>query len=274
MSEALIVYICLMRTVFILCLFLLSGRSFAQSQTEQKVSEDVYRNLEEKAKPDYNWLQYLSQNLLYPEAALKNEIRGIVDVEFIVEKDGSITHSRIVRGKEIGYGIPEEALRLINNAPKWKPGRQKNQPVRSYYTTKVHFFLPQDVRLSDLPSNSSAPIINEPKESAVKIDENYIYRTVQVKPKPTFNEGEFFSKNLVYPEQARDNEIQGRVIVEFTVEKDGSITNVKVVRGKELAHGIPEEAIRIVKAMPRWTPAMMDGKMVRAYHVMPVSFNL
>ncbi|GEM_PF-1513203 len=265
-----------MRIIFILCLFLLCGSFLVQGQAEHKVYEDVYRNLEEKAKPDYNWLQYIGQNLQYPEAALKNEIRGIIAVEFIVEKDGRITNSRIVRGKEVGYGIPEEALRLINNAPKWQPGRQKNQPVRSYYTTQVNFFLPQDVRLSDVPSGLSQQLINYPKEPApaVKIDENYIYRVVQEKPKPTFNEDEFLAKNLVYPQQARENEIYGRVHIEFVVEKDGSITHVKVIRGRELGHGIPEEAIRMVKAMPKWKPAIMDGKIVRAYFTMPVVFKL
>ena len=269
-------YICLMRIIFVLSLCLLGHCFFTQAQTEPIAYEDIYRNLEEKAKPGYNWLQYLNQNKQYPEAALKNEIRGIIVVEFIVEKDGSITNSRIVRGKEVGYGIPEEALRLINNAPRWQPGRQKNQPVRSYYTTQVHFYLPQDVRLSDVPSGLSQELINDPKEpaSSVKIDENYIYRGVQEKPKSTFNEGEFLAKNLVYPELARENGIEGRVHVEFIVEKDGSITNIKVVRGRELGHGIPEEAIRMVKAMPKWKPAMMDGKIVRAYFIMPVVFKL
>lgn len=262
-----------MRTLFILCLFLLSGSFFAQSQTEQKVYEDIYKNLEEKAKPNYNWLEYLNQNLNYPEAALKNNIQGNVSVEFIVEKDGSISQPRIIRGKDIGYGIPEEALRLINNMPKWKPGRQKNQPVRSYFTLPISFSLPQEPRLADL--KLTVPDLNEASpEKQQEIDENYIYKVVQVMPKPTFNEADFFIKNLIYPEQARENKVQGRVYVQFVVEKDGSITDVKVIRGRELGNGIPEEAVRVVKAMPKWTPAMMDGKVVRAYHILPLSFKL
>lgn len=266
-----------MRTLFILCLFLLSGRFFAQSQTELKAYEDIYMNLEEKAKPDYNWLEYLNQNLNYPEAALKNNIQGKVRVEFIVEKDGSISQSRIIRGKEIGYGIPEEALRLVNNMPKWKPGRQKNQPVRSYFTLPISFSLPQEPRLAELKStvpdlNGASP--ENQAEKAGKIDENTIYRAVQTKPEPTFNTSRFLAKNLEYPEEARQNEIWGKVVVQFVVERDGSLSDIRVLRGKELGHGIPQEAIRVISIMPKWKPAMHSGKLVRSYFTMPVEFKL
>mgnify|MGYP000939230511 CR=1 FL=1 len=110
--------------------------------------------------------------------------------------------------------------------------------------------------------------------AAEKTDELEIYRAVQTAPEPEFNVSDYFSKNLKYPEEARKNKIQGKVVVQFVVERDGYVSAVTVIRGKELGHGIPEEAIRAVLAMPRWKPATQSGKFVRAYYTLPIVFKL
>lgn len=230
------------------------------------------------AKEPNHFSDYIARNMIYPQEALKNRKEGTVVIELVVEKDGSTSNARILRGKEIANGIPEEALRLIAAAPKWTAATVNNIAVRSYYTIQIKFSLPLDPMLSEektvVRDLAPLPVSKKQVESKVKIDENYVYRTVQVKPQPTFNQSEFIANNLLYPELARENRIEGRVHVEFVVEKDGSITHVKAIRGRELGHGIPEEAIRVVKAMPQWSPAMMDGKIVRAYYTMPLSFKL
>ena len=82
----------------------------------------------------------------------------------------------------------------------------------------------------------------------------------------------WLSSNLRYPELAQQNNVQGKVIVKFTVEKDGSITNPTVVRGvdKEL----DKEAIRVVRKMPKWSPGKNNGAAVRSYFTLPVTFKL
>ena len=251
--------------------FLLSAPFFIHAQGQQKVYEDIFRHVEEMAMPDFKWSEYLIRNLQYPDAALENNIQGKVYIEFIVEKDGSIRQPRIVRGKEIGYGIPEEALRLISNSPKWKAGRQKNQPVRSYFTMPVNFSIPQDAIRSDGNAPTGGDLL--PKIVVLdRTDENEIFRTVEVMPQSGFNPGAFLSANLRYPDLARENQVQGRVIVQFVVEKDGSLTDIKLVKGAEIGYGIPEEAIRVVKSMPKWKPGMHKGKVVRTYYSLPIHF--
>ena len=83
---------------------------------------------------------------------------------------------------------------------------------------------------------------------------------------------DFVAKNVQYPQEARDNEISGRVLVGFIVEKDGSIADVKVVKG--IGGGCDEEAVRVVKAMPKWKPGKDKGKPVRVSYVMPFTFKL
>jgi len=78
--------------------------------------------------------------------------------------------------------------------------------------------------------------------------------------------------NMKYPKEAQDAKQQGRVIVSFVVEKDGSITNVRVV--KSVAPALDEEAIRVVKAMPNWSPGMQNGEPVRVNYTVPISFQL
>ena len=106
-------------------------------------------------------------------------------------------------------------------------------------------------------------------------EEEKVYTWVQVKP--SYPGGEearlkWLRENLEYPQQAVADEIQGLVQVGFVVEKDGSITNVKVVQS---AHStLDREAVRLVKAMPKWIPGKQNGNTVRAYFTQPIRFVL
>lgn len=98
-----------------------------------------------------------------------------------------------------------------------------------------------------------------------------------VEEPPSFPGGEqamyaFLKNNLRYPEMAAQNNIQGRVTVQFVVEKDGSISNVKVVRGKD--PDLDKEAVRVVKSMPKFIPGRMNGQSVRVFYTLPVNFKL
>jgi periplasmic protein TonB len=75
----------------------------------------------------------------YPVQARRAGVQGEVFVQFIVEKDGTITNSKII--KRIGGGCDEEVLRVMEQAPKWNPGRQKGKPVRQRYTLPIIFKL-------------------------------------------------------------------------------------------------------------------------------------
>ena len=82
----------------------------------------------------------------------------------------------------------------------------------------------------------------------------------------------YLSKNIRYPEQAKKENIQGRVYVTFVVEKDGSITNAKVLRS--IGGGCDEEALRVVNAMPKWEPGKLQGTPVRVQFNLPIVFKL
>lgn len=83
---------------------------------------------------------------------------------------------------------------------------------------------------------------------------------------------EYLAQSIKYPQQAKETGTKGRVMLTFVVERDGSITDIKVLR--DIGSGCGEEAKRVVKEMPKWQPAKQRGKAVRQQFVLPVSFNL
>ena len=98
-----------------------------------------------------------------------------------------------------------------------------------------------------------------------------------VEQKPSFPGGEsamykWLQDNIIYPAAASEEGVQGKVTVQFIVEKDGSITHVQVVRGKHPA--LDAEAARVVRKMPRWTPGRNNGQPVRVTYHLPVQFKL
>jgi protein TonB len=83
---------------------------------------------------------------------------------------------------------------------------------------------------------------------------------------------QFLSKNIKYPKEAENAKQEGRVIANFVVEEDGSVSNVKVVHG--VAPLLDAEALRVLGLMPRWEPGQQNGKPVRVKYTVPITFRL
>ncbi len=91
-------------------------------------------------------------------------------------------------------------------------------------------------------------------------------------PEPPFDINSYLSKNIRYPSAARENEIQGRVVLQFVVDQGGNVTNIEIK--KDIGGGCGQEAVRVVKAMPKWKPGKQNGQPVKVYYTLPVSFKL
>jgi len=197
---------------------------------------------------------FLSKNIKYPEEARKNGIQGRVHVTFVVEKDGSITNVRIAKG--IGYGCDEEAVRVIKLMPNWIPGKQRGEPVRVQFNLPIVFTL-------------------DSKSTKKETPKQITYVSI-VDDMPKYEGGNeallaFLNENIKYPEEARKNRIQGLVYVNFMVEKYGSITGVKVIKG--IGGGCDEEAIRVVKLM-KFKASQVDGQPIASEFNLPINFRL
>ena len=138
----------------------------------------------------------------------------------------------------------------------------------------------QQENLSNLKKVSKRRHTKKVKDSVDRIskhlsDSPKVYNSVKEMPK--FPGGssalsDYISKNIIYPKIAEKNGIEGRVLLSFVVEPDGSITNVKVV--KSIDPSLDKEAERVVSFMPKWIPGKQNGLPVRVRYKVPVEFNL
>jgi len=105
-------------------------------------SDEPYLFVEISAAPIggmKSFYQYLAENIKYPSQASRMNIEGRVFVEFVIQKDGSLSDVRAIKG--IGAGCDEEAVRVVQNAPAWNPGKQRGKPVKQRYTLPIIFKL-------------------------------------------------------------------------------------------------------------------------------------
>ena len=114
------------------------------------------------------------------------------------------------------------------------------------------------------------------KKVVVDIPDDKLFTVVEQQPEFPGGQGAMYKwigENLKYPSEARSNGLQGKVIMQFTVEKDGSISAVKTIRDG-VGGGAGDEASRVVKKMPKWKPGRQNGKSVRVQYTLPVQFKL
>ncbi len=116
-------------------------------------------------------------------------------------------------------------------------------------------------------------VVVEEKKPEPKVDE--IFKAVEQMPQYPGGEAALMadiSKNIRYPAMAAENNIQGRVVVQFVVEKNGSVGQVKVVRGKD--PDLDKEAMRVCKTLKKFIPGKMNGESVRVWYTLPINFKL
>ncbi|RQO31059.1 hypothetical protein DBR32_10160 [Taibaiella sp. KBW10] len=217
-------------------------------QTERKNTEEVFKVADIPPKAAYNFNTYLSGNLQYPSAAIEANIQGKLYVSFVIEKDGTISTAKVIKGDTLGGGLPEEALRVINTMPKWEAGTINGQPVRCAVTTPINFRL---------------------KEA-----DTVAYTEENVPPKAPYDWNHYLSQNVRYPFDAREKRIQGKIYISFVVGRDGTISDVAIAKGKEIGNGLPEEGIRVISSMPKWEPGRQKGVPVPCYFTVPINFRV
>ncbi|WP_375438158.1 energy transducer TonB [uncultured Hymenobacter sp.] len=223
------------------------------------------------------YAHYLADNQQYPTAALQRGAAGTVEVTFVVEKTGVI--SNVTASKPVDPQLDAEAVRLIKGGPKWTPAQHKGQKVRQRVSVPIAFQIPlgaggpAPATEPDAPVGTTSTGIPKPAGTPTKSGATII--TPDQPARPVGGTEVFFEwiqKNQQYPALARQRKIEGRVMVEFVIQKDGSLTDAKVV--KPLGSGLDQEALRLIKTAPKWTPASYQGQPLKQKMVLPVLFQL
>ena len=195
-------------------------------------------------------------------------------MRFVIEKDGSITNAKVVRSDNSIFN--EEALRVVNSMPKWKPGKQRGKEVRVYYTVPLIFSLDGTgyQKIMDTAKGNTKSNGTQAKSNS-DFDDNQLFQIVEEMPE--FPGGmaaclKFLMTNMKYPEEAKAKKVEGKVSVKFVIEKDGSISTPEIIRGGNPL--LNDEALRVVNSMPKWKPGKQRGKVVRVGYTVPVIFKL
>ena len=185
-------------------------------------------------------MEYLAKNIKYPATAHENGKQGRVIVMFVVKKDGSISDVKTVRG--VDPYLDKEAVRVIAAMPQWKPGKQRGENVNVRISVPVMFRLQgpapskgKEIKQADL--EEVVVVAYGPKEdsnaNATDAKSGTALKVAEVMPKfPGGIPGlmQYLARNIKYPTIAQKNKEQGRVILQMIVGKDGSISNIKVLR--------------------------------------------
>lgn len=120
------------------------------------------------------------------------------------------------------------------------------------------------------------PVIVQPAQTVIEEPEDQIFEIVENPAVPPTGDIpsllKWIASHIEYPQSALDNGVQGKVVLRFVVEKDGSIGDILVARKVDPA--LDKEAVRVLKSMPKWTPGKQRGKPVRSYFTLPISFTI
>ena len=232
----------------------------------------IYHQEEVDIQPKFpgginNFVDFVQRNLKLTD---KKNSQRIIHVEFIVEITGLLTDIKIVDPDPKDEASEKEVLRIMKLSQKWSPAAYKGEAVRCHVIQSV--FNPHN----DYADFDHLDITVEPEQPIQEsTDENTIYNSAGIEKRPEFPGGMekfyiFFNKNFKFPEN-EDEDIKGKVFVSFVVEKEGSLSDLKVLR--DIGYGTGKEVIRVLKMCPKWNPGMQNGKKVRVLFTMPFSID-
>ena len=201
------------------------------------------------------FIEYMKSKIVLPASVVPSG--GLkVDISCMVEKDGSLSNVKYTQNKnvrELDSLLNQQFSTLSTIKPLIL---SLDGPVRCYQNVKLAFNNQNELN-----------------------DNSYVGGKVfdVVEQMPSFPGGpqalfEYLSKTIKYPPVAEENGVQGRVVVSFVVERDGTISDVKIV--KSVDPSLDKEALRVTKSMPRWIPGRQKGETVRVKYTVPVTFRL
>ena len=183
-----------------------------------------------------NWVR---TKVIYPQYAYNNNIQGRVVSKFVIERDGSLTNIEILQSPD--HTLSDEVIRVLKTSPKWKPGIQRESPVRVVYT------LPVDFRIFD--GSEDDPKFTFPGFSSFS-------EWIQNKLKNPLPLCKDYSK---------------RVRVRFVIEKDGSIGEIQILYSPSTS--LSKKAIKALKSSPKWEPGKINNKVTEMTQSLSIYFK-
>lgn len=224
--------------------------------------------------------------LVWAKVAIENQLNSRVAIETDVElsKLAQKKETKVERKEPVKIEMEKQVVEKVKSsvkftAPEIKKDNEvnpedeiKSQDDLSKTNTAIGSF---DVKGNDEEGGEVLKAQQVAIDEAPKEEETKVFDVVEQMPSFPGGDAElmkFLNTHIKYPVVAEENGIQGRVIATFVVERDGSITDVKVI--KSVDPSLDKEAIRVLKSMPKWIPGKQNGSTVRVKYTVPVTFRL
>ena len=211
---------------------------------------------------------YFTQNLIYPEDDLTNGNNGTVVISLHTDPQGVATNHTVK--SSFSEAASPIALHLVKTIL-WKPAIINGLPANYDFDYEVNFNAKSYKRHWKHHERLVAPLTLE-ADTSYKI---YEYKQLEEVAKPYFADGinmaQYIAKNLKFPPEAKEREIQGTVRLSFVVETDGSLSNIVIVNS--VGGGCDNEAVRLLQETV-WIPAERQGKYVRSSNMQDITFSI
>lgn len=254
-----------MRKLFSFIIMILPLAAAAQELDVSKVNDGIDR-VASNVGGIAEFRRLFEQEVVYPEKALEEGVSGVVELGFVVMKDGSASDIKVLRS--VSPEIDAEALRIFRLL-QWKPMIYRGEAVNSLSALKFDFKASKYKKICKRRGYTAIPYPYAPVDTSLAIHEKPDQPPVY--PQGHYAMQELIMKSIQYPHAASVRNLQGTVLLSFIVEPSGMMSNINVERG--VGGGCSEEAVRVLKLI-KWQPGYHNGKAVRTKMTLPVEFNL
>src|SRR5208283_2164921 len=187
-----------------------------------------------------NFQSYICRHAIFPDYALKRGIHGEAVVQFVVSDSGVVIMPKILTS--IDKDINMELVRVMEAAPRWKPGKQSGRSVYEQFIIPIQF---------DINPESNDSIISHNNKSK-PVEKDAIFHGGDINTFRTW-----VAEHVHFPESAIDMPLEGRIIVKFVVNPLGIVEDVKIIKGVD--PDLDKEVEKTILSSPKWIPAKQGG---------------
>lgn len=218
-------------------------------------------------------LEFVYNNLQYPEEAKREGINGTVVAQFVVDKEGQVKNPKIVRS--IGGGTDEAVLEVVNNMPEWIPGKQRGRLVNVQFNLPIRFQLPEETDTAEEKPSNSDGVLRVAEEMPRFPGCEDITDKLERHQCSNRRMLEFVYGSVKYPEDARNERIQGTGVIKLVIGKTGEVERYEIARSIHPSLDAEMDRIaRLIQDEVQWIPARQDGEAVKVSFMLPIKFKL
>ena len=221
------------------------------------------------------FMQYMYHNVRYTDDAIKARIQGYSQIKFRI-RSGGVEEISVV-GTPLGYGLDEAVIKAMSSFDGYEDlpnGKYSLEFFFGIFGSREDFAPPVELKGHKSIGGYLRASVNldyKPGTSTKDGEDNRLYDFIMIDTPPSFPGGPKAFQDYIKKEMNYSGNARGKVILSFIVEKDGTLTGIHVDR--LLGSGADQEAFRLIKASPKWTPGIQKGKLVRVKYNIPISFN-